>query len=74
MTVPKGLIQCHGNKVCKLNKAMYGLKQAARCWFELFESVLKEVGFENLGVDRYIYILNKGDKGEEIYIYFVIRG
>ena len=32
-------------KVCKLKKALNGLKQAARCWYEMFEKVLKEMGF-----------------------------
>jgi len=43
MSVPKGLNRSYENKVCKLIKAIYGLKQAARCWFEVFESVLKDV-------------------------------
>lgn len=68
MMVPKGLTQVDGNKVCKLNKAIYGLKQAARRWFEVFEKVLKEIGFENLGVDRCIYILNKGHISKNIFI------
>jgi len=67
MSVPKGLNHSYENKVCKLNKAIYGLKQAARCWFEVFESVLKDVGFKNLGVDRCIYILDKGDISRNIY-------
>jgi len=68
MSVPKGLNHSYENKVCKLNKAIYGLKQAARCWFEVLESVLKDVGFKNLGVDRCIYILDKGDIKRNIYI------
>ena len=38
MVVPQGL-PYDGNKVCILNKAIYGLKQASRCWFEVFEQL-----------------------------------
>ncbi|RVE42148.1 hypothetical protein evm_013209 [Chilo suppressalis] len=55
---PEGLSSPH-NHVCKLNKALYGLEQAARCWFELFEQCLLEKGFQNLSVDICIYMLNK---------------
>jgi len=48
MKVPKGLPYCDENAECKLNKAKYGSKQAARCWFEVFENVRKDVVFENL--------------------------
>lgn len=37
----------------------FGLKQAARCWFQVFDNVLKEIGFVNSGVDRCIYIIDK---------------
>lgn len=33
--VPRGLISETG-KVCKFNRAIYGLNPAARCWFEVF--------------------------------------
>jgi len=46
----------------------FGLKQAARCWFQVFDNVLKEIGFVNSGVDRCIYIIDKGDMSENIYI------
>lgn len=67
MKVPEG-VTCDNNQVCKLNKALYGLKQAARCWFEIFEKALKEKGFKNSSVDRCIYILDKGNVLENIYV------
>jgi len=45
-----------------------------RCWFKVFESVLKDVGFENLRVDRCIYILDKGDISRNIYILLYVDG
>lgn len=67
MHIPQGL--SGGNdEVCKLNKAIYGLKQAARCWFEVFERTMKEIGFENSSVDRCIYVLDKGDTLKNIYV------
>lgn len=67
MEVPEG-IYSENNYVCKLNKSLYGLKQAARCWFEVFERSLIEEGFQNSSVDRCIYILNNGDISKNIYV------
>ncbi|XP_043687442.1 uncharacterized mitochondrial protein AtMg00810-like [Telopea speciosissima] len=36
----------HPNHVCRLNKSIYGLKQALQAWFERLSSFLLEVGFE----------------------------
>lgn len=47
---------------------MYGLKQAARCWFELFEQSLIAKGFQNSSVDRCIYMLDNGDISKNIYV------
>ena len=41
MRVPDG-VKCHNNQVCKLNKAIYELKQATRCLFKTFEKALIE--------------------------------
>jgi hypothetical protein len=32
--------------VCKLDKAIYGLKQSARCWNDRLTQVLQKLGFE----------------------------
>ncbi|CAK9834334.1 Copia protein, partial [Anthophora retusa] len=67
MKVPEG-VTSKSNQVCKLNKAIYGLKQAARCWFEVFEKSLIEKGFRSSSVDRCIYILDRGNISENIYV------
>lgn len=67
MKVPEG-ITGKENHVCKLNKAIYGLKQAARCWYELFDRTLKEQGFKSSSVDPCIYVLDKGSVLRNIYI------
>ena len=67
MLVPQGL--SYGNdKVCKLNKALYRLKQAARCWFQVFERALKERGFVSSEVDSCIYIIDNGDILKNMYV------
>lgn len=55
MTVPEGLT-CNTNKVCKLNKSLYGLKQSPRCWNYKFDSVLKKFGLVNSKADQCVYV------------------
>ena len=45
MTQPKGFIFVSGNKVCKLQRSIYGLKQASRSWNIRFDETIKEFGF-----------------------------
>ena len=39
------------NMVCKLHKAIYGLKQSPRAWYAKLSSVLEEVGFYSSNAD-----------------------
>lgn len=52
-----------GEKVCHLNKAVYGLKQASRQWNKKLNSVLLEIGMKRSKLDPCIYfrILSKND-------------
>ncbi|KAD2806280.1 hypothetical protein E3N88_39657 [Mikania micrantha] len=46
MVQPDGFIDPkYPSKVCKLNKSIYGLKQASRCWNLRFDQKIKEFGF-----------------------------
>lgn len=46
MTQPEGFEDpTNIGKVCKLNKAIYGLKQASMSWNLRFNQVVKEFGF-----------------------------
>ncbi|KAG6383093.1 hypothetical protein SASPL_157163 [Salvia splendens] len=40
-----------GHLICKLNKAIYGLKQASRAWFFTVHSVLLALGFSQSTAD-----------------------
>ena len=43
---PEGFVDPKGtNKVCKLQRSIYGLVQASRSWNKLFDSVTKAFGF-----------------------------
>ena len=51
MMQPEGFVDPKGaNKVCKLQRSIYGLVQASRSWNKRFDSVIKAYGFiQNFG-------------------------
>jgi hypothetical protein len=47
MKQPEGFYSSEGeNLVCKLNRSIYGLKQASRQWYLKFHEVITSFGFE----------------------------
>jgi len=46
-------------RVCKLNRALYGLKPAPRIWEETLRSSLLGLGFEHSKIDPCLYILQR---------------
>lgn len=56
MQQPPGFEQADNMFVCKLNKAIYGLKLAPRAWFERFTSTLNKLGFNASQCDSSLFI------------------
>lgn len=50
------------NMVCRLHKALYGLKHAPRAWYEWLHSHLVKIGFQRTSEDNNIYLKSKGDQ------------
>ena len=63
MLQPDGFIE-KGNqgKVCKLNRSIYGLKQASRQWNILFDNAITSYGFSMMEGDHCIYFKIVGGK------------
>ncbi|MBW0460388.1 hypothetical protein O181_000103 [Austropuccinia psidii MF-1] len=51
---PEGLVVPEGAG-CRLKKALYGTKQAGRCWWEHLSDKLKELGFKKSVYDTSVY-------------------
>lgn len=51
----------NGNKkICKLQKAIYGLKQSGREWYEKLDNTLQKLGFQTSQAEPCIYTLSTG--------------
>lgn len=54
------------NKVCKLLKALYGLRESPRAWYECFDKYVTKLKFERSNVDYCLYTYGKED--ERVYM------
>lgn len=46
MKIPEGFAKEGDNRICKLKKSIYGLKQASRNWYRNFTKALEKLGFK----------------------------
>ncbi|KAK8915915.1 hypothetical protein KSP39_PZI023039 [Platanthera zijinensis] len=56
MEQPPGYVAQGDSQVCKLRKAIYGLKQSLRAWFDKFNEVISVVGFARNAADHSLFI------------------
>lgn len=59
MTIPEGYPEEKG-KICKLEKALYGLRQAPHCWNKTLTNFLKKEGLYQMKTDQCIFRNEKG--------------
>ncbi|UYV65648.1 hypothetical protein LAZ67_3004952 [Cordylochernes scorpioides] len=75
---PEGFVQAgQENKVCKLNRSLYGLPQSGRCWNEKINQIFNDIGLRRLESEPCAYILQEEEKTLIIGIYvddFLIIG
>jgi hypothetical protein len=74
---PEGFqLSKNANYVCKLKKALHGLKQAPRAWYSKLDKYLQQAGFRKGSADNNLYI--KVSQGNillvEIYVDDIIFG
>ena len=61
MNQPEGFVDAkHPNRVCKLEKSIYGLKQASRRWNLCFDEKVKEFGFLQSEDESCVYVKASG--------------
>ena len=55
--------------MCRLNKSLYGLKQASRSWFHKFLSTVQSVGFKQVMSDYSLFTKVQGTSFTAILLY-----
>ena len=70
MTQPQGFVDPkNAGKICKLQRSIYGLKQASRSWYLRFDESVKEFGFMQNEDEPCVY---KRENGSAI-VFLVFR-
>ena len=67
---PEGFILGNDeNLVCKLTKALYGIKQTLRAWYYHLDKYLQQQGFTKGSADINLYTKIEGDKLLIVVVY-----
>lgn len=60
MRIPQGFAKEGDQRVCKLQKSLYGLRQASRNWYHKFTKALIAIGFRQSHADHSLFIYMRG--------------
>lgn len=70
MEQPPGYIDpAYPNHVCRLKKALYGLRQAPLAWYQRFRSFLLDLGFSGTHADTSLFIFSQGSTTIYLLVY-----
>jgi hypothetical protein len=69
MKIPEGVHCSNPNMVCKLQKSLYGLKQASRKWYEKLTSLLIKEGYIQSTSDYSLFTSSKAVKFTALLVY-----
>lgn len=69
MKIPDGVTCAKPNSVCKLQKSLYGLKQASRKWYEKLTNLLLKEGYIQSISDYSLFTLTKGNTFTALLVY-----
>jgi len=59
----------HEEKVCKLLKPLYGLKQSGREWYKKLDSYITEIGGKRTAADPCVYVFGKNNERVIVIVY-----
>lgn len=69
MQLPPGFSCEDSKKVCKLQKSLYGLRQAPRNWFAKLAAALKDYGFQQSRADYSLFTYHSGGVILSVLVY-----
>ena len=72
MEIPPGLeTSFNNNRVCKLKKSLYGLKQSPRAWFDKFAKSVRKQGYTQCQADHTLFVKFSSEKKIAVLIVYV---
>lgn len=70
MSINQKVYEDGTNRVCKLIKALYGLKESPRAWYECLDKFLISLGVKKSNLDYCLYTFGNGK--DTIYLFIFV--